>query len=174
GWMPDNTRVMTRIYETSVASTDSISTWSTTPVLRSRTSTTPSASRLPMTTIVGMPSSSASLSFTPADTSVRSSYSTRTPASSSDATNVLAYANASSFLPATTTWTSAGAISRGQHSPRSSSVASAMAATARDTPMPYEPIVTTTCLPSGPSTVRSSASAYLRPSWKMWPISMPR
>ena len=39
-------------------------------------------------------------------------------------------------LPAITTCTSAGATSRGQHRPRSSSVASAIAATARDTPMP--------------------------------------
>ena len=44
-------------------------------------------------------------------------------------------------LPAITRWTSAGAISRGQHRPMSSSVASAIAATARDTPTPYEPIV---------------------------------
>ena len=34
--------------------------------------------------------------------------------------------------------------------------------------------MTTTCLPFWSSTVRPSASAYLRPSWKMWPISMPR
>ena len=34
--------------------------------------------------------------------------------------------------------------------------------------------MTTTCLPFSSSTLRSSASAYLRPSWKMWPISMPR
>ena len=40
--------------------------------------------------------------------------------------------------------------------------------------MPSDPIVTMTGLPSGPCTVRPSASAYLRPSWKMWPISMPR
>ncbi len=29
-------------------------------------------------------------------------------------------------------------------------------------------------LPSGPRASRPAASAYLRPSWKMWPISMPR
>ena len=29
-------------------------------------------------------------------------------------------------------------------------------------------------LPSAPCTDSPSASAYLRPSWKMWPISMPR
>ena len=40
--------------------------------------------------------------------------------------------------------------------------------------MPYEPIVTVTSLPFSSSTCRPSASAYLRPSWKMWPISMPR
>ena len=34
--------------------------------------------------------------------------------------------------------------------------------------------MTTTCLPFSSSTLRSSASANLRPSWKMWPISMPR
>ena len=31
-----------------------------------------------------------------------------------------------------------------------------------------------TSLPFSSSTLRSSASAYLRPSWKMWPISTPR
>ena len=51
---------------------------------------------------------------------------------------------------------------------------SAIAAIARETPMPYDPIVTRTGLLSGPSTSRPNASAYLRPSWKMWPISMPR
>ena len=35
-------------------------------------------------------------------------------------------------------------------------------------------MVTTTCLPFSSSTFRSRASANLRPSWKMWPISMPR
>ena len=34
--------------------------------------------------------------------------------------------------------------------------------------------MTVTSLPFSSSTLRSSASAYLRPSWKMWPISMPR
>ena len=36
------------------------------------------------------------------------------------------------------------------------------------------PSSTVTGLPFWSSTVRPSASAYLRPSWKMWPISMPR
>jgi hypothetical protein len=62
---------------------------------------------------------------------------------------------------------------RGQTSPFSSWDCSAMAATARETPMPYEPMVTRTGLLSGPSTSRPKASANLRPSWKMWPISMP-
>ena len=35
-------------------------------------------------------------------------------------------------------------------------------------------MVTVTSLPFSSSTCRSSASAYFRPSWKMWPISMPR
>src|SRR4028119_241785 len=35
-------------------------------------------------------------------------------------------------------------------------------------------MVTVTSLPFSSSTLRSSASAYLRPSWKMWPISTPR
>ena len=34
--------------------------------------------------------------------------------------------------------------------------------------------MTRASLPFSSSTLRSSASAYLRPSWKMWPISMPR
>ena len=34
--------------------------------------------------------------------------------------------------------------------------------------------MTVTSLPFTSSTFRSSASAYLRPSWKMCPISMPR
>ena len=34
--------------------------------------------------------------------------------------------------------------------------------------------MTVTSLPLESSTFRPSASAYLRPSWKMWPISMPR
>ena len=34
--------------------------------------------------------------------------------------------------------------------------------------------MTVTCLPFSSSTLSPSASAYLRPSWKMWPISMPR
>ena len=34
--------------------------------------------------------------------------------------------------------------------------------------------MTVTSLPFSSSTCRPSASAYLRPSWKMWPISMPR
>ena len=42
-----------------------------------------------------------------------------------------------------------------------------MAATARDTPTPYEPMVTVTSLPFTSSTLSSNASAYLRPSWKM-------
>ena len=42
------------------------------------------------------------------------------------------------------------------------------------TPMPYEPMVTVTSLPFSSSTLSPSASAYLRPSWKTWPISMPR
>ena len=34
--------------------------------------------------------------------------------------------------------------------------------------------MTVTSLPFSSSTLRSSASAYFAPSWKMWPISMPR
>ncbi len=34
--------------------------------------------------------------------------------------------------------------------------------------------MTVTSLPFWSSTFRSSASAYFLPSWKMWPISMPR
>ena len=34
--------------------------------------------------------------------------------------------------------------------------------------------MTVTSLPFWSSTLSPSASAYLRPSWKMWPISMPR
>ncbi len=40
--------------------------------------------------------------------------------------------------------------------------------------MPYEPMVTVTSLPFSSSTWSPSASAYVRPSWKMWPISIPR
>ena len=35
-------------------------------------------------------------------------------------------------------------------------------------------MVRRTGLPSSPSTSTVKASVYLRPSWKMWPISMPR
>ena len=35
-------------------------------------------------------------------------------------------------------------------------------------------MVSRTGLPSSPSTSTANASVYLRPSWKMWPISMPR
>ena len=35
-------------------------------------------------------------------------------------------------------------------------------------------MVNRTGLPSSPSTSAVKASVYLRPSWKMWPISMPR
>ena len=35
-------------------------------------------------------------------------------------------------------------------------------------------MVTVTSLPLLSSTLRPSASAYLRPSWNTWPISMPR
>ena len=35
-------------------------------------------------------------------------------------------------------------------------------------------MVTVTSLPLASSTFRPRASAYLRPNWKMWPISMPR
>ena len=48
-------------------------TSSRSPVLRSRTSMTPPARPRPTVTIVGMPSSSASLNFTPGDTFGRSS-----------------------------------------------------------------------------------------------------
>ncbi len=44
----------------------------------------------------------------------------------------------------------------------------------RVTPMPYEPIVTVTSLPFSSSTLSPSVSAKKRPSWKTWPISMPR
>ena len=49
-----------------------------------------------------------------------------------------------------------------------------MIARMRVTPMPYEPIVTVTSLPFSSSTFRPSVSAKKRPSWKTWPISMPR
>ncbi len=117
--------------------------------------------------------SSASVSFTPGDRPGRSSSSTRRPA----AARAVAASSASASgtaLPAATTWTSAGATAAGQHNPRSSAVCSASAATARETPMPYEPIVTRTGLPSRPRTSSPKASAYLRPSWKMCPISMAR
>ena len=55
------------------------------PVRRSFTSTTPSTRPRPTTTMVGMPSSSASLNFTPGDTPTRSSSSTRRPAASHSA-----------------------------------------------------------------------------------------
>ena len=35
-------------------------------------------------------------------------------------------------------------------------------------------MITVRSLPFSSSTLRSSASAYFVPSWKMWPISMPR
>ena len=35
-------------------------------------------------------------------------------------------------------------------------------------------MVNRTGLPFSPSTSASNASVYLRPSWKMWPISIPR
>ena len=116
---------------------------------------------------------SASANFTPG-LALRSSSSTFTPASSSRTARSAAAAAISSPLPVASTWTSYGASSRGQHSPFSSQVPSATAATARETPTPYDPMVTVTSLPFWSSTLRPSASAYLRPSWKMWPISIPR
>ena len=58
------------------------------PVFRSLTSITPDASRRPTTTARGMPISSASVNFTPAETCVRSSTSTRSPAAASCAAEV--------------------------------------------------------------------------------------
>ncbi len=72
------------------------------------------------------------------------------------------------------TCTCAGATFAGQTRPLGSWFASASAATTRETPMPYEPMVTTTDLPFSSRTVRPSAAEYLRPSAKMWPISIPR
>ena len=42
------------------------------------------------------------------------------------------------------------------------------------TPTPWDPMTTVRCLPCSSRTFGSRASAYLRPSWKMWPISIPR
>ena len=85
--------------------------------------------------MVGTPISSASVNFTPTE-AFRSSSITRTPDASSPAAMISAVSVISCVLPAITRCTSAGAISRGQISPRSSWEFSAIAATARDTPTP--------------------------------------
>ena len=116
----------------------------------------------PTTTIVGTPISSASLNFTPGLTPSRSSNSTRTPADSSSAASASAAGRCGPpSLPAITRCTSAGATSRGQHRPSSSKLASAMAATARDTPTPYEPIVTVTSLPFSSSHLQAERLGVL-------------
>ena len=113
-----------------------------------------------------MPRISASANFTPG-LALRSSSSTLTPASSSSRARSVAALSTASPLPVARICTSYGASSRGQHRPFSSLVPSATAATARETPTPYEPMVTVTSLPLLSSTLQPSASAYLRPSWKM-------
>ena len=103
------------------------------PVRRSRTSTTPSASPLPTTTIVGTPISSASLNFTPGrDPAPVVEEDLAAPASRARRRGVSAAAKTASSLPVATRCTSAGATARGQHRPSSSCVGSAIAATARD------------------------------------------
>ena len=58
------------------------------------------------------------------------------PCADSAAASSSAAAKIAGSLPAATTWTSAGETSRGQQSPLSSRVPSAIAATARDGPIP--------------------------------------
>ena len=81
------------------------------------------------------PMISASANFTPG-LAFRSSSSTRTPAASRPSANLVAASRISSPLPVASTCTSKGATARGQARPRSSQVASATAATARETPTP--------------------------------------
>ena len=96
----------------------------------------PSVSFLPTTTISGTPISSESLNFTPGETPLRSSSSTRNPPCSSSAAIRSAASSTASSLPVATMCTSNGETSRGQISPRSSWCCSAIAATARETPIP--------------------------------------
>ena len=134
---PSVGRTPVRSVNTPTASNTRMSSRS--PVRRSLTSMVGSSAAMPRptTTIVGMPSSSASLNLTPGDTPSRSSSSTRRPAASRSAASCSPAGHCSApGLPAITTCTSAGATSRGQHRPSSSDVVSAIAATARDTPMP--------------------------------------
>lgn len=69
--------------------TSESATSSRSPVSRSLTSTTPSASRLPTTTMVGTPISSESANLTPAETA-RSSSKTRTPAAANSSETIVA------------------------------------------------------------------------------------
>src|SRR3954470_8089864 len=78
-------------------------TSSRSPDFRSRTSIVPSASPRPTVTIVGIPSSSASLNFTPGDTFGRSSYRTVSPASTSSRASVSAASKIAGSLPVATT-----------------------------------------------------------------------
>ena len=144
------------------------------PVRRSFSSTTPSAARRPATRIFGTPISSASVNFTPGRDARRGRR--RAPAGPPPpaARRPPGPAPSGAPCPRRRRGRRPGRSRAASTGPCSSAVCSASAATARETPMPYEPIVTRTGLPFWPRTSSWKASAYLRPSWKMWPISMAR
>src|SRR6476620_119892 len=136
-----------RTAATTASTTPSTGTSVRSPDARSLTSTLPSASPRPTTTMVGTPISSESLNFTPGLTPLRSSNMTVRPCASRSFAISAPLTKTSSSFPVATRCTSAGETSRGQTSPSSSWFPSAMAATARETPTPSEPIVTVTSLP---------------------------
>ena len=80
---------------------------------------------------------------------------------------------ASRLAPIATRCARYGATSTGQAMPFSSWCASTMQASARPSPMPYEPITGWRRLPSSARNVAPSASVKSVPSLKMLPTSMP-
>ena len=157
-----------------VSSTSATATSALSPLRRSRTSMMPSAKLLPITTMVGMPSSSASLNFTPGDTFGRSSNKTSTPSADNAAANLSASVNALRPCP----------LQRCEPEPAQGQRANTTRARRRSA-RPRPPLRATHRCRRNPSSRRAacrsrrapsvrSASAYLVPSWKMWPISMPR
>src|SRR5918995_3026514 len=134
-----------------------LATRDSSPFRRSLRSTAPSSSVfLPTVTRSGHPIRSASANFSPGR-SWRSSSSTSRPAAESSAAMPSPNSTSSGLSqPSTTTWTSYGAISRGQTMPSSPPCCSTAAASTRPGPIPYEPITIGFSTPS--------SSTYLVPN----------
>ena len=116
------------------------------------TSTPPAASERGLTVrIQGIPSSSASVNFTPGD-SCRSSYRISRPGRGGRVVEPLGDlgTRASRSAPIETRWAAYGATSSGQTMPLSSWWASTMQATFRPRPIPYEPMTIGWAAPSSP------------------------